>query len=64
MAKSKNLKISCEEYKLAGTLSSEEFEDMSIETEDGEIPLRDIFIEFDGCEVEFNLKKKVEEQLV
>ena len=63
MAKSKNLRITTDEYKIVGTLNAEDLENMVVESEEGEVPLTEIIKNFDGTEVEFTLKKKIEQPL-
>lgn len=63
MAKSKNLRITSDEYKIVGTLNAEDLENMVVESEEGEVPLTEIIKNFDGAEVEFALKKKIEQPL-
>lgn len=63
MAKPKNIRTTSDEYKLVGTLNAEDLEHMTVESEEGEISLTDIIKNFDGTEVEFALKKKIEQPL-
>lgn len=62
----KNLKISTDEYKLAGTLNTDNSEEgvILLEIATGEVNLMEYLQSFNGAEIEFALKKKVETEIV
>jgi len=62
----KNLKISTDEYKLSGTLNTDNSEEgiVLLEIATGEVNLIEYLKSFNGAEVEFALKKKVETEIV
>lgn len=62
----KNLKISTDEYKLSGTLNTDNSEEgiILLEIATGEVNLIEYLQSFNGAEIEFALKKKVETEIV
>jgi hypothetical protein len=62
----KNLKISTDEYKLSGTLNTDNSEEgiVLLEIATGEVNLIEYLQSFNGAEIEFALKKKVETEIV
>lgn len=62
----KNLKISTDEYKLSGTLNTDNSEEgiILLEIATGEVNLIEYLQSFNGADVEFALKKKVETEIV
>jgi hypothetical protein len=62
----KNLKISTDEYKLSGTLNTDNSEEgiVLLEIATGEVNLIEYLQSFNGADVEFALKKKVETEIV
>lgn len=62
----KNLKISTDEYKLSGTLNTDNSEEgiILLEIATGEVNLMEYLQSFNGADVEFALKKKVETEIV
>ena len=62
----KNLKISTDEYKLSGTLNTDNSEEgiILLEIATGEVNLIEYLQSFNGAEIEFTLKKKVETEIV
>ena len=64
MAKT-NIKIDTKEYKISGTVNTDNIEEgiVLLETENGELDLMDYIKEFNGKELELSIKNKVEEDL-
>ena len=62
----KNLKINTDEYKLSGTLNTDNSEEgvILLEIATGEVNLIEYLQSFNGADVEFALKKKVETEIV
>jgi hypothetical protein len=62
----KNLQISTDEYKLSGTLNTDNSEEgiVLLEIATGEVNLMEYLQSFNGADVEFALKKKVETEIV
>ena len=62
----KNLKINTEEYKLSGTLNTDNSEEgiILLEIATGEVNLIEYLQSFNGADVEFALKKKVETEII
>lgn len=62
----KNLKISTDEYKLSGTLNTDNSEEgiILLEIATGEVNLIEYLQSFNGADVEFALKKKVETEII
>lgn len=62
----KNLKISTDEYKLSGTLNTDNSEEgiILLEIATGEVNLMEYLQSFNGAEIEFALKKKVETEII
>lgn len=62
----KNLKISTDEYKLSGTLNTDNSEEgiVLLEIATGEVNLMEYLQSFNGADVEFALKKKVETEII
>lgn len=62
----KNLKISTDEYKLSGTLNTDNSEEgiILLEIATGEVNLMEYLQSFNGADVEFALKKKVETEII
>lgn len=58
----KNIKLNTAEYKLVGVLNTDNIEEgvILLETESGDKNLHEYLQEFNGADVEFSLKKKLE----
>jgi len=62
----KNLKINTEEYKLSGTLNTDNSEEgiILLEIATGEVNIVEYLQSFNGTEIEFAIKKKIETEIV
>lgn len=58
----KNVKITTEEYKIAGVMVANE-DELHVEADGEEKSIRDYLSNFDGSDVEISVKRKIEQPL-
>lgn len=62
----KNVKITTDEFKLAGTFNVDNISDgiILLESPEGEVRLHENLLEFNGDEVEISIKRKIEKPII